>query len=229
MQNRKQYKSTISIYRLVGILAILLPFLCMLGGYFFDNLSIQKSVSFYYYTSMRDLYVGILVTLAFYFLAYKKYGIIDNIITSLTSIFILGIILFPCMPAINSNRLVGLFRLHSNISDIIHMVFATLCFSSLATISLYLFTKTNIKVEKRSRKKIRNVIHRVCGISIIISIVCIAVSFVFLTRESFDQHRIALIFEIIMLLAFGISWLVKGEIVFKDKKDYINDRRRAQK
>ena len=44
--------------KLVGCVAIALPFAVWAGGAYFEKIPIQDSVSSYYYTFMRDLFVG---------------------------------------------------------------------------------------------------------------------------------------------------------------------------
>jgi hypothetical protein len=59
-------------------------------------------------------------------------------------------------------------------------------------------------------------VYLVCGILIILSIILIAV--VMFLPAAANIHRINPVFwlETIALFAFGISWLVKGEVVLKD-------------
>jgi hypothetical protein len=51
----------------------------------------------------------------------------------------------------------------------------------------------------------------------VICVVCIAVYFLMGKHE--QQSCFTLIFETIALLAFGFSWLTKGEAIFPDKSE----------
>ena len=51
----------------------------------------------------------------------------------------------------------------------------------------------------------------------ILSIVCITVYTMFLRGTSMSASNPVLILESIALVAFGISWWVKGNTLFKDK------------
>jgi hypothetical protein len=50
----------LTLRRTVGILGIALPFVLILGGWIVFKTSLQGSLSAYYHTGMRDVFVGIL-------------------------------------------------------------------------------------------------------------------------------------------------------------------------
>jgi uncharacterized membrane protein len=52
----------------------------------------------------------------------------------------------------------------------------------------------------------------------ILAIVCIALYTIFFRGTSLAAMNPVLILESVALLAFGISWLVKGHTLFRDKK-----------
>jgi hypothetical protein len=66
-------------------------------------------------------------------------------------------------------------------------------------------------------KKHRNVIYRTCGIIMLLSIVLMSVYTLFLRETIITKSFPILIFEFVALLAFGVSWLVKGNTLLKDK------------
>ena len=51
----------------------------------------------------------------------------------------------------------------------------------------------------------------------VLAIVCITLYTIFLRRTSIAAINPVLILESVALLAFGISWLVKGHTLFKDE------------
>jgi hypothetical protein len=57
----------------------------------------------------------------------------------------------------------------------------------------------------------------VCGIAIFASLATLGILTAVLGKEGLGATAWTLVFETIMLLAFGISWLVKGETIYKDK------------
>ena len=60
-----------------------------------DGHDLQASISGYYYTHMRDLYVGILSGVALFLISYRGYEEVDNIVVNMSGVFALGIVMFP--------------------------------------------------------------------------------------------------------------------------------------
>jgi len=201
-----------TLRRLVGILALSTAFICIIGSLLFNNLTVQSSVSLYYYTNMRDFLEAVLIGIGIFIITYKGYTILDRIINILTGIFGICIALFPCSSNIDC---VGIFNIPSEVSNILHLITAGIFFGLLGFISFFLFTKSDGATTKQ--KKIRNIIYRVCGIIIAVCGLLIGLSFAFLGEEIMNKYFIVLILEIIILTSFGISWLIKGETLFKDK------------
>lgn len=68
-------------------------------------------------------------------------------------------------------------------------------------------------------KRKRNAIYRACGIAIL-SLLALLLILMLVADEGFiREKRIVLIIEALMLVAFGFSWLVKGETILKDQYD----------
>jgi hypothetical protein len=195
---------------------MLLPFICVLGGFLFSDLPVRSSISSYYHTNMRDFFVGLLVGVSLFLLTYKGYERIDNIVTSIIGLTGLGVAIFPCLNSIVSTEPVGIFQINPAISNKIHLVSAFTFFFLLAINSIFIFTLTKSKdIPKTRNKKMRNYIYIGCGIIILLSLLILFIRS--LVGEQAENSKILLLFETIMLLAFGISWLVKGETLFKDK------------
>ena len=73
----------------IGVAGMALPLGCYLAGLLFSGLGLQNSISAYYYTNVRDVFVGILVCVGLFLLAYKGHERIDNLATSISSLFAL--------------------------------------------------------------------------------------------------------------------------------------------
>ena len=209
--------SYLTMRRLIGILGISLPFIVILGGLAQSDAGLQGSISGYYYTNMRDLFVGILSGVALFLLSYRGYEQIDDIVANMSGLFALGIILFPTAMYSGKVVRVGMFLIADNISEIIHLAFSALFFLALSFNSLFLFTRRHPGVMGKEKKR-RNVIYRSCGIVMILAIVCITLYNVFCRGTSLAAMNPVLILESVALFAFGVSWLVKGHTLFRDKK-----------
>lgn len=206
--------SYLLLRQLIGILGILLPFICMFGGKLFTGISIQRSISFYYHTNMRDFFVGLLFLLGLFLITYKGRFRLDNIISTLSGIAALCVALFPCLFQ-SPEEPVGILQIKNGTSDIIHFTCASTFFILLAFNSLFLFTKRKEGDEYKPHKKTRNIIYIVCGSVILICLITLAIILLFGKTDT-DQTITVLVFETIMLIAFGFSWLVKGQTFLKD-------------
>jgi magnesium-transporting ATPase (P-type) len=208
-----------TLRKTIGWLGILLPLSLLLACLIFSDCHyMQDSISHYYYTVGGGLFVGTLCAVAMFLIAYRGYpGDKDRILTTLAGIFALGIAFFPT----NDNSSHSCAVLHLPDSDtrrIIHYTCATIFFILLALISYFFFTRS--KGTKSKQKAMRNTIYRTCAIIIFIAIALIAAYGIFGKHlHSIDQYHPIFWLEWCALLAFGASWLVKGELVLKDKPE----------
>jgi hypothetical protein len=215
-RNESPIISYYTLRGLIGVLGIAFPLTVVIGGFIQNQYVVADSISSYYYTNMRDYFVGLLCGFGFFLSTYKGYERIDNIVTTLSGLFAFGIITFPTSFFDGRIQKVGMFQIDSNISGVFHMTFSTLFFLFLAYNSYFLFTKQgDEKITKE--KKTRNKIYRICGVIMLISVICIAIYVVFLMNTFISKVKPILIFESIALFSFGVSWLVKGNTIFREE------------
>ena len=206
-----------TLRKTIGWLGILLPLALLLENFIFtDCCCIQDSISHYYYTVAGNLFVGTLCAVAMFLIAYRGYpDDKDSILTTLAGIFALGIAFFPTND--NSSNSCAILHLpDSNVRRIVHFTCATIFFLLLAGISYYFFTRSGGK--KTNKKIVRNKIYRTCAILIVVFVAGIAGYAIFANRlQSIEKYHPIFWLEWGALLSFGTSWLVKGELVLKDK------------
>ena len=189
-----------------GFLGMILPWIALTGAAivakaqpniiaddFWETLSISAT---YYLTPSLT---GILTTAAIVLICYKGYDWRDNLVSTLSGIFGLMIVIFPCKCSIAPGT-VGFFQLPVDISDKIHCTAAVLFFLLLAINSLFLFT---LGESNNKQKRIRNIIYKVCGIGMFSTLILLVIPITF-SAKIFIVEAIALTF-------FGVSWLVKGQ------------------
>lgn len=205
--------SYLSLRRLIGILGMALPVVCLVMGALFGSTQLQSSISYYYYSNARDIFVGILVCVGFFLITYRGYEKIDNIITTASGIFCLCIPFFPCAGPLET---IGIFQLPANVSNVIHLSTAVVFFLLLAFNSIFLFTKTSETEQMTTQKVQRNIVYVACGAVMLVSLVIVAVLMILLPPEEIDDLDIVYWAEFVMLVAFGFSWLVKGNTLLKD-------------
>jgi hypothetical protein len=212
--NDPQLISFQTLRKAVGWLGILLPVAMVAGNWLVSNCgSLQDSISHYYYTVTGDLLVGVLCAVALFLFCYKGYNRSDHIWTSLAGAFALCVALFPTYNNSADSCAVIDLPAHEWIR-VVHYVSATAFFLILAGISLFLFTKSRGTMTKE--KRMRNTIYRVSGIVILLCIALIGWYGLSRGDSPWSRHKPVFWLESVALLAFGISWLVKGEFILED-------------
>lgn len=201
------------IRNLAGFLGMILPWISLIGAIIVSNTTgvpaefwPTLSISATYY--ICPALTGILTAASVVLMCYDGYSLRDNIVTTISGVFGIMIVLFPCACTI-SGEMVGFFQLPVAISNTIHCASACAFFILLSINSLFLFTIG--EKEPTKQKKIRNIIYRVCGIGMICALILMVLPVSFFAK-TFVVEAIALTF-------FGISWLVKGQVfgILKDE------------
>ena len=188
----------------VGIAGMLLPVFVLLLSVAFGY-PIPDSISATYYNDTCVApFMIILGSAGTLLLFYQGYDKQDDIICTLAGIAGFMICLFPCQMD-NLSGPVGTFHIPIEISGIIHNLSAVVFFLLLAYNSLFLFTKCGPIVTEKKLK--RNIIFKVCGIGMMISLALIVpVSIFNIATGTWWVELVALFF-------FGISWLTKANVV----------------
>ena len=212
-----QVISYLTLRKAVGILGITLPVIMVIGSALFGKCEgIQSSISLYYHTNMRNIFVGILCAIALFLFAYKGYDKRDAIAGNLACIFALSVAFFPtsvaepilpCIP----------YSFENHIISSIHFISAGGFFLVIAYFSIFLFTKKDQNPTKMKLK--RNKLYRVCGYIILGCILLIAVYSIcqrFNYCQNLQKYDPVFWLESLALWAFGISWLTKGNTILTD-------------
>ena len=188
-----------------GFLGGILPFLSLSGAFLYSKVTGGLTSGFWNDFSISATYyvtpalAGILTAASLVLMCYDGYDLQDNIVTTLSGVFGLMIVLFPCRCAVTPEY-TGFFQLPAKVSSIIHCTSAVIFFLLLAYNDLFLFTKTD--KSPTSKKKARNIVYRVCGIGMLSAMVLMPLPFHF-PAKTWWVETVALFF-------FAISWLTKG-------------------
>jgi hypothetical protein len=198
--------SYLTLRRVVGVLGVLLPVLVAVGCFLVGSCTeLLDSISDYYGSMMRDIFVGVLFAIAWFLFSYRGYEAKDNTAGDLACVFALGVALFPT----TSNS--GAIRA-------IHFLSAAALFLVLAYFSLCLFTKTAKDTPPTREKRIRNRIYRVSGVIMLACILGVGVYYVLLRNSALSSLKPVFWLETAALWAFGLSWFVKGETLWRDRE-----------
>jgi hypothetical protein len=197
--------SYLTLRRTIGVLGVALPVLLVMVHWILMGVGtgIEDSISDYYGTVVRDILVGVLFTIGWFLFAYRGEEPEDDVAGDLACLFALGVALFP------TTSDYGLIR-------ILHGGSAALLFLTLSYFCLRLFTKTEEHRDPTKEKITRNRIYRTCGVIILVCIALIAIYYLFLSHTRIAAIKPVFWLELFALWAFGFSWFIKGETLFKD-------------
>lgn len=211
---------TIRLRVACGALGMLLPIivliLCAAFGCAPDGHIFPDSISAtYYYDPTVAPFMIILGAAGIMLMCYRGYTWVDDLVNTLTGIAAECICLFPCYNG--AYEYVGAFQTPVEVSGWIHNISAAIFFILLSYNVLFLFTKSSGEMTRN--KKIRNVIYHVCGIGMLVAMVCLFI---------FHGWAVTWWVEAIALFFFGVAFLTKADVfpfLFCDSafKDEITD------
>jgi hypothetical protein len=216
--------SYLSLRKAIGILGVALPFVLPFGQILLHALGIQSSlhtpviensISSYYHTDMRNIFVGSMCAIGVFLMSYRGYDWRDKFAGRIAFVCALGVAFFPTTPlppalpaATPDQKLIGG----------VHLTFAALLFLTLAYVSIKLFTETAPDKTPTPQKLQRNVIYRISGYVMLACIALIVVAALPPIKAMVAQLAPRFWLEAIAIVAFGISWLTKGEAILKDQE-----------
>jgi hypothetical protein len=225
--------------QIVGWIGTLLPIVLLAGSAISSTTPRPYSISGYYYTDMRNVFVGTLCALGVFLVAYAGYDDVDRWITNIAGLGAIGVALCPTKPTIctagtaacPASSVTHLSTSQQLVGEI-HLVFATVTFIALGLMALR-FAKGGMTPPGQSKMgQLRyglgfgkpdavsqpqqytgdNVVYRVSGVTILSSVLLAALSN--LLPTSVKTHWPWLfIFEAVAVFAFGVSWFTKGRTI----------------
>lgn len=216
-----------ALQQTVGWIAFAMPWFVRAVAYLWDGISTTNSISAYYYTSLRDVFVGALVVggvvLAFFPSPHK----IDRWLSRIAGGAAVGIALFPMTikegvidwvsaTTPEARRAYVQALEHGPHGPLhYHYAFVVVFFATVFYLVTFRF-KANTPADPTERKLKRNRVYAVCGYVMGSAFLWMAVLWL---RYHGDQNEMASIFypETIAVTAFAAAWLVKGQVVLKDR------------
>jgi hypothetical protein len=203
----------LTLRQVVGGIALLLPFALAIPWWLQVHL-FQSSISDYYYTGMRNLFVGSLCAIAMFLLSCRGFDRQDELAGAFSALCAIGVAFCPTTPGNPSPR-------QQEIGNA-HYIFAALLFLTLSYFCLILFRMTAATKSITPQKLVRNRIYFASGSVILASILAIALSKLLHWDYTIFGFGPVIVFESTSLWAFGIAWLVKGETILKDQAPAIS-------
>ena len=224
MEKKKEIlPSYYTIRKTIGILGILLPIIILL-----PEGQLLASISHYYYTKSAVFFIAIMTSFALFLISYRGYKrdekteiLSDNVITHIAGFAALIVVLVPTSctqsgseiieAACNSGK-TQLFGHNNTVYSTIHLLSAGIFLFAMGWMSRFRFTKGTSPYKW---------IFKWAAYVLWASIAILLVEFIIKWHLTiYDVY----ILETISVLAFGISWLVKGKAI----QDLTTLRTRAQ-
>lgn len=226
-----------TLRQLIGLLGIVLPFLCwgvnafvnendLLNNPMFVNQcysklyepgdNLKSSISHFYYTAAGPLFTGILITLAIFLFCYQGHPkkktdklawLTDGLLSKFAAICALFIVILPT----GSNK-----RITDNIHIFVssdaagtgHLIFAALFFVTMSVFCIVNFRRDG---EKPLRKDAEGKIYMLCGIGILLVLITLLINMLMEDPNQPAAGSFVFWMETLMLFLFGLAWLVKGK------------------
>jgi len=196
--------SYLTLRKAIGVIGVALPVVLVAGDLIvFGGHGLQPTISDYYGTPMRDVFVGLLFAIGLFLFSYRGFDWRDEVAGKIACAFAVGVALFPTTSALAWVRGV-------------HIALAAALFLTLSVFSLFLFTRTAPTSRPTPQKVKRNRVYRLCGVIILACIAGIAIDAAFLEHSALAELRPIFWLETIALWAFGFSWLTKGQFLLQD-------------
>lgn len=230
LQRRPQSNELVISYLLlrttVGWIGMLLPFVLLVGNVVMSSTR-PDSMSGYYYTPMRNIFVGSLCALGVFLIAYDGYDNVDRWITNIAGAGLIGVALCPTKPS-------GPLATWQEVVGDFHVAFAACTFTALGLMALRFAKRGVTPAGQDTMGSVRHglgfaagppgaatprleiLAYRICG-CVILACVALAGLSNLLPSADFASWPVLFILETIAVVAFGVSWFVKGGTILPAK------------
>lgn len=202
---------------MIGLIGIALPIVLVVGNGIFVHRDpgIRSSLSAYYHSGMRDVFVGSLWAIAIFLITYKVFQHnLDNTLSTVAGLAALAVALFPTTLPSNSDT--SLTPLQERVGEVpvatVHYVAAGVFIVALAAISYFFGVREGNRSQRRDGGRATfsptfwRWFHWGCAITIGLALLFIAITWL---GGWLEANRL-LIAEVVVVVAFGVSWLFKG-------------------
>lgn len=192
----------------IGVLGVLLPLVLLLGDRAWFVHDVRGSLSAYYHSGMRDVFVGVLCMTGFFLITYMldRWNW-DNVLTIGAGVAAIGVAWFPTDGEPGTPLTPLQEALGETTTTRIHFTSAAVFILLLAAMSWRFAVREGARPDRDLATRQRwHAFHLSAAFTILAAVAYIAVTKL---TGTWDEYSL-LIGEVVAVLAFGLSWLVKG-------------------
>lgn len=204
--------SFLSVRRAIGALGFFLPVALALFGIASGRL--LESMSAYFYSPMREVFVGTLCAQAVFLWSYEGYRepdrlITDKLVARIASVAAALVALAPTSPPDTATQGCTLLQclLTNDPTSLLHAVAVVVFFGALAIYCLVLFQRGQ---DDNGERQAAHMIYRLCGWTIVGSIASIGLMMLTGLDDILAGLRPIFWLEVLACFAFATSWAIKG-------------------
>lgn len=218
---------------IVGIIGIVLPIILIIGEAFFlrGGVRVRGSLSAYYHTSMRDIFVASLCVTGFFLATYMsgQTKTPDFWVSLVAGLAVLGVVFFPTMRPhlLPDAPRCGITPMPAGCSPIqqqlgertvawIHFIFAVIFILSLAAMCFFVFARSekerSKKPEMATDPRMATIVSA-CGWVILGAVAWVIIGG--LLKVTIWELTPLYLGEVISVWAFGTAWLLKARDLWK--------------
>ena len=204
--------SFLAVRRAIGALGYFLPVALMVFA-IASGQGLRTSISAYYYSPMREVFVGTLIAQAVFLWSYEGFRphageIITDWLTARVAAVAAALIALaptggPEQPCTLLQCMLG-----PSVAGWLHLLAAGVFFLALAVFCLVLFVRGDTD---SAEKRASNRIYRICGWVILVSIGLIGLLFATGLDQRLEWLRPVFVLETAATFAFATSWAIKGD------------------
>lgn len=206
----------------LGAVALLLPLSLILGGVGVEG-GLRDSLSNYFFSPLREVFVGALWAIGVFLMSYKGYArrsderFSDQVLARISGLSALMVSVFPSLEdcpvkteiCVLPERTVTQILVHTGPSAWVHNMSAVVFFLCLVVFCLVQFPKTSDLARRR--------IYRACGYGILATLVLITSAFLAArlggdaAADFVSRHNLIFWGEALGVWIFALAWLTKGK------------------
>ena len=207
--------SFLSVRRAIGALGFFLPGALLAAAPFLDG-GLRDSISGFYYSPMREVFVGTMCAQAVFLWSYEGFRpdrgeiVTDRGMARLAAVSAALVALAPTTPPAGTVAECSALQcvLGTGPAALVHFVAAALFFGALAVFCLVLFVRGSVDGPEKAAS---NRIYRICGWTILGCLLAIGMLEVTGAGASLAALHPVFWLESLACLAFATSWAVKGD------------------